>query len=562
MKHIIIKSIAIIAILLGSCSKSLDLIPKDAISDATFWKSSNDYKLAANALYLSLEGFSLGDTESDIAFNNPNAISNGTYQTTETSDQWTNSYVYIRSCNNIISKAKSTTVEDPQGNIKRFAAEAKFFRAYNYWLLYRLYGGVPIITDVLDVNSPALFSERASRTETVDFMLNDLTEAAADLPLAITLSSSDIGRITKGAAYALKARVALFEGTWGKYRADANSNGYLDIAIEASNNVINSSQYGLYDGMGANSYRYLFIDQGDDSKECILDRRYQRDISGQSFPFSLGLPGYLPTKKLADMYLCSDGLPVTQSLLFQGYNTTTSEYQNRDPRMAMTCVIPGTFILQPQYPDLVETWPFTPRSHPNTGYAIYKYYSEDVFANMHSWDDNSHSFDHHIIRYAEVLLIYAEATFEKNGTISDADLDKSINVIRQRVSMPALTNAFVTTNGLDMKQEIRRERTIELALENFRYDDLRRWKTAETEMPQDIKGIKIKGSNWTDPVIIGGANKNPYAEASWQDNVDADGFIIAEKASARSFDPLKHYLRPLPLKEILINSKLIQNPQW
>src|SRR5664280_1038407 len=126
----------------------------------------------------------------------------------------------------------------------------------------------------------------------------------------------------------------------------------------------------------------------------------------------------------------------------------------------------------------------------------YKYLSEDVTGNAAGETGNSYGFDHHIIRYAEILLIYAEALFEKNQAISDGDLDKSINVIRSRVNMPALTNAFVSANGLDMRMEIRRERNVELALEDFRYDDIRRWKTAETEMVQDIKGIKIKGTEW------------------------------------------------------------------
>lgn len=263
------------------------------------------------------------------------------------------------------------------------------------------------------------------------------------------------------------------------------------------------------------------------------------------------------------MYLCSDGLANNQSPLFQGYNTTTSEFQNRDPRMTMTMIVPGTKTVRVFYATTpVENWPFSPQRDANTGYITYKYLSEDVYSNGLIDDGNSHSFDNHIIRYAEVLLIYAEATFERNGTISDADLNKSINVIRQRVNMPALTNAFVTANGLDMKQEIRRERTIELALEGFRYDDLRRWKTAEIEMKEDIKGIKIVGSTWTDPIIVDGVNRNPYADAFWQSRTDANGFIVTESGTGRNFDPDKHYLRPLPTREIAINNKLQQNPGW
>ena len=554
MKYNYIKSVAIILLMLTGCTKNLDLIPKDSISDSTFWKNVSDYRSAANNLYLSLEEFAFWDTNSDIAFNVPNSISNGKYQTTISDANWDTPYLYIRRCNNIIEKASSSPIA---GDVKRFVAEAKFFRAYNYWCLFRLYGEVPLILKVLDIDSEALYSPRSSRKEIVDFILKDLTEAAVDLPESKSLSASEKGRITMGAVIALKARVALFEGTWGKYRGDSNANGYLDIAIEASNKLINSSQYSLFTGKGAQSYRYLFIEPGDDAAECILDRRYQWKISDQNFSRSIQQTGYLPTKKLADMYLCTDGLSVSKSSLFQGYSSRISEFKNRDPRMTMTMMIPGTNAYAPLYDGLVENWPFIPQRNGNTGYILYKFMSEDTEVLLPGYPT---SFDHHIIRYAEVLLIYAEALIEKNGSISDADLDKSINVIRRRVNMPPLTNVFVTANVLDMKQEIRRERTIELAMEGFRYDDLRRWKTAETEMKEDIKGIKIVGSNWVDPTIVNGANRNPYANASWQSKTDANGFIIAE--TGRNFDPSKHYLMPLPMKEILLNPKLKQNPNW
>ena len=237
------------------------------------------------------------------------------------------------------------------------------------------------------------------------------------------LSSGDIGRITKGAAKSLKARVALFEGTWGKYRGDANA--YLDNAIEAARSVMNSSQYSLYSGKGVQSYRYLFIDQGDDGPGNILDRRYERDISDHGFSYTVGIGSHLPTKKLADMYLCSDGLPITKSPLFQGYNTRVSEFQNRDPRLTMTMVVPGKAIVQPWYTSPEVSWPFYPQRNGNTGYTNYKFLSEDSLSNLLP----RYSFDFHIIRYAEVLLIYAEAIVEKNGTISDADLNISINLI-------------------------------------------------------------------------------------------------------------------------------------
>lgn len=551
-----IKTMVFAILLSAGCKKGLDLAPKDTISDVTFWKSASDYKLAANNLYLSLEDFSQGDNESDIAFNVANPVSNGTYQAPETDGQWNNPYTYIRRCNNIIQKAMASPIA---ASVKIYTAEARFFRAYNYWRLYRLYGGVPLITKLLDVNSEELFQARATNYETVDFILKDLVDAAVDLPEQKTLVAGDKGRITKGAANSLRARVALFAGTWDKSRGAANANKYLDIAIEAATTVMNSTQYGLFKGKASQSYRYQFIDEGDDSPETILDRRHQRDIAGGFFNRVVSEGGYLPTKKLADMYLCSDGLPITKSPLFVGYNTITSEFQNRDPRMSMSIVIPGTPIVQTWYLTPVASYPFYPQRNPNTGYTTYKYLSEEAYANA---INSNWSSDFHIIRYAEILLIYAEATLAKNGAISDVNLNESINLIHQRVNLPALTNAFVTANTLSMEQEIRRERTIELALEGFRYDDLRRWKTAETELPQAVRGVKIVGTPWAGPIVVEGVDRNPYRTASWQNKTDTGGFILVEPESARSFDPNKHYLMPIPTKEVAINPKLIQNPNW
>jgi hypothetical protein len=558
MNHTYFKAFIFSLLVLTGCNKGLDLVPKDAISDATFWKTTADFKLAANNLYSSLEGFNTWDTYADLAYDVPNSVSNGTYQTSESDSRWSNAYIYIRRCNKIIAKAEKSSIA---ADLKQFSGEAKFFRAYNYWSLYRLFGEVPIVTKELDIEDEELYAPRATRKETVDFILKDLDDAAAELPEKSALSGGDIGRITKGAANALKARVALFEGSWGKSRSDANANTYLDIAINAASTVMNSSQYSLFSAKGAQSYRYFFIDEGDDGSEAILDRRYQVSISSQTFPSTVGEGHLLPTKKLADMYLCADGLPISKSNLFQGYDQTGSEFQGRDPRMTMTFVVPGTGAMQLWYPEPVASWPFYPQRNANTGYTTYKFLSEDPASNASPFT-LGYGYDHHIIRYAEVLLIYAEASFEKNSAISDEDLNKSINLIRQRVNMPALTNSFVNDNGLDMREEIRRERTIELALEGFRYDDLRRWKTAEYEIPADVKGIKIVGTPWASPIVVEGQDRNPYTDESWQNRTDANGFIIVESASGRSFDPNKHYLMPLPTKEILINPELKQNPNW
>jgi len=555
MKYNFIYKSLLAFVLFTGCSQSIDLVPLDTISDVTFWKTASDFKLGANNLYLSLPVLNRSDLESDIAFTYPNSISNSTYQTTENDVNWSNPYIYIRRCNNIIEKSE---LFPDNTEIQRFIAEAKFFRAYNYWRLFRLFGGVPIVSEVLDIESEKLYAPRAERKETADFILRDLKEAAEFLPEKNLLTSTDIGRVTKGAANSLLASIALFEGTWIKYRNGSDANSYLDMAINASLSVINSAQYALYSGKGSDSYRYLFIEEGDDSKESVLDRRYQLDIVPHEFPYLLDQECYPPTKKLADMYLCKDGLPITKSALFKGYGTMTSEYENRDPRMTMTMILPGLITNRPLYTNPVINYPFFPQRVGNTGYNCYKYMSELKYDRPRN---NSNGYDLHVIRYAEVLLTYAEAVFERNGSISDADLNKSINIVRNRAGIPSLTNQFITTNGLDMKEEIRRERTIELALEGFRYDDLRRWKKAEIELNQTIKGINIKIPDWQKAVLEGGI-KNLYADKTWQSKTDEQGFIIAENSSLRLFDPTKHYLRPIPTKEILINPKLEQNPGW
>lgn len=560
-KSALINSFAIVCIFLmtvlwSSCKKDLNLVSNDSITDATFWKTGADFKLAANNLYNGLDRFGLEDTESDIAFNVPNSVSNGQLQPTETSGAWNSSYGYIRSANNILEKGAGNN----DAEVKQYVAEAKFFRAWYYWKLLRIYGGVPLITKVLQTNDPELFAPRASRTATADLILKDLNEAKDDLPLQADVSSANIGRITKGAALALASRVALFEGTWQKTRGAADANKYLDAAIAASQAVITSGVYTLYTGSGAQSYRYLFLEAGDDSKETILDRRYARNILGHDAPYMYDQDGYNPTRKMVDMYLDNTGLPITAAgSVFKGYSAFTSEFQDRDPRMTQTMIIPGTVTNRVFFPvTKVANWPNAPQRNFNTGYILYKYMSEDPVANNsgREGDNSLFDYDRHLIRYAEVLLNYAEAVYEKNGSISDNDLNLSVNKLRDRVAMPHLTTTFVAANNLNMQTEIRRERTVELALEGFRNDDLRRWKTAESELPQDVKGIKITGTDW--------ATRSPYNDPSYAGKIDASGFLVAERG--RKFDPARDYLRPLPTREVAFyqanGHKLEQNPGW
>ncbi|MDP9043035.1 MAG: RagB/SusD family nutrient uptake outer membrane protein, partial [Bacteroidota bacterium] len=185
----------------------------------------------------------------------------------------------------------------------------------------------------------------------------------------------------------------------------------------------------------------------------------------------------------------------------------------------------------------------------HTGYMIRKFLDETIDATQFKG-----AYDFKEFRYGEVLLILAEALYEQNGMISDADLDRTINVLRSRVNMPALTNAQVTANGLNMLEEIRRERTVELAFEGYRRDDLRRWKTADTVLTQALRGVKFVGTEYQ--------TKYPNLVIGTDIQVDNNGFIIAESSASRQFVP-KHYLDPIPLQQVqLSNGTLVQNPGW
>jgi hypothetical protein len=587
MKKITFKYIAVAAgavfMVLAGCNKLVDLKPINEISDVDYWKTADQYKLAANEFYTYLITFANvlydpapgtppsphSDIRSDLTASR-SAFSNGSNTLPLADDNWTNAYKRLRAINYLLAKDSADIDNALRAERLLYVAEAKFFRAYVYFDLLQQFGGVPIVTRPLDDKSPELQAPRNTRDEVVDLIVKDLEEAIAILPLESAIGAASKGRISKGAAQAFLGRVTLYEGTWQKFRnGDAGRyNGFLDKSIAASNAVITSTQYALFAPaiLGDSAQKYMFILEDEKSnpaginksanKEYILANRYsytQRQIRNNVTHTLLG--GGI-SKKFADMYLCQDGLPVTKSPLFQGYGMTRSEFQNRDNRMRYTMMIDSNYYWDNENPGARTTWTgdaadiASSRGRHNaasgTGYQNQKWASERRL------NDNEEGYDWPVIRLAEVYLNYAEAVFERNGNISDADLDKSLNLVRNRVnkSMAKLSNSFVSTNGLDMRTEIRRERTIELYLEGFRVDDLKRWKTAETEMPMNVLGVKWTGTRWQTRWVVSGAA--PYA-------VDANGFLIFE--SSRKWAQ-KNYLLPIPTQQRTLNPNLDQNPDW
>ncbi|SEO62238.1 RagB/SusD family nutrient uptake outer membrane protein [Niastella yeongjuensis] len=549
MKKIILSIAILAASILLTCCNKLNLRPESEISDNDYWNGEPDLINACNRLYETLQANWLDNRGDDNIGTGANQTSNGSWTIQNTSDDWSFRYRDIRTANNILEKAGKANVSDLVRN--RYFAEARFFRAYSYFLLVQKYGDVPLILHTLDLNSEELTMPRTPRADVMKAIYEDLDYAYAWLPGRDNLDAKQWGRVMKGTAMGIKARIALYEGTREKFRGETGWEAHLQTAIAAAQ-LVTMQGHALF----AN-YEKLFLKDGEGptNKENIFVKIYgisnTNIILGHTFSRDLEQGKNAVTRNLLRQYLYTDGLPAfntdntpvaTPSPLFvpeaneTAYNTI---FENRDPRLATLAFKKGDSAYK-------GPWQPTLTTGTRTGFASKKGFS------LEDWTvSNGGVTDRILMRYAEVLLILAEAKFELTETISDGDLDLTVNALRTRAGMPVkLTNAFVTANNLSMRDEIRRERTVELALEGFRYDDLIRWKTAETVLPKEILGAKYIAGDWS------GTNVNTL-------KLNSDKVIISEPANTRKFQANRDYLYPVPVNEITTSgNNVTQNPNW
>lgn len=541
--------ISMLALVVTACKK-LDRFPETTVSDVDFWNTETDLMNAANRLYQLNPGNWIDNRADDnVAQGGPNSISNGARTVPNTSSDWNDPYVMIFTANNILQKGGKAQVTDSIRN--RYFGEARFFRALSYFNLVQKYGDVPLVLKTLDINSPELFMARTPRADVMTQIYADLDSAALWVPSRAQMPTAQWGRVSKSAAWALKARAALYEGTREKFRNESTWQSHLQIAVAAAQNVMGQghtlfNNYGnLFNhlGEGPTNTEAIFIKiYGVSSTNLLLGHNNSRDLENGRIAI---------TRNLIRQYLYTDGLPAfntdgtssaTVSPLFVPEANETSYnqiFQNRDPRLTFT-------VFQANENSYKGPWVPTTSLGARSAFATKKGF------NAEDWTINgSATVDRIYIRYAEVLLIYAEAKYELNNAISDADLNLTVNALRTRAGFaPKLTNAFVTANNLSMREEIRRERTVELALEGFRYDDLIRWKTAETVLPQALLGAKFIAADWP------GTNPSTL-------NLTVDKIVIAEAASTRKFQANRDYLYPVPLNEISTSGgHVTQNPNW
>jgi hypothetical protein len=538
MKNSIKNILGISASLFIMTSCEVERLPETNISDATFWRSESDIKTANNYLYTFLPDFNNDDNMSDDAFGlASNSISDGSRLAPATAAaDFNNQYVLIRAANNILEKGPKTGIA--ANTLDRWLAEARFFRAWGYFNLLQRYGGVPLVTKTLTDDSPELNAASATRDEILNLIISDLDFASVKLPTPTALGTADYGRIANTAALAFKARVALFEGTRSKFHAYGDSKKYLSMAAAAAKSVMDSKQHALYSGSYFNIFQYE--GEGRANRENVLVKQYGVSLTDRvtAHQYCRGIlenGNKSPTKALVDSYLMKDGLPISKSPLYKAPVLSTDVFTNRDSRLSDGVLKRGDSYIFTNPVFNVSSLVFA-----KTGFTFRKYW------NISDWNNQASFIDRNLIRYAEVLLIYAEAQFELGETISDTDLNLTINELRKRGGVAPLSNAFTQTNGLSMRDEIRRERRVELAQEGFRYWDLIRWKTAEIELIKPVLGNFFFKEFGTTVKV----------------NLTPDNFIITQAASFRKFNPAKDYLWPLPINEIALNPNMKQNPGW
>lgn len=573
---------------LVSCDKDfLQRDPKTSLTEETFFKSVSDLETYSNGFY----NF-IGANYSDI-FSDNISLNTGSSETdnmirggisASTVGGW-NNWGDLRRINLLLKNVGQASGDPTQ--IRHFTGIARFFRGMFYYEMVKRYGDVPWYSTVLGTgDEKLLYKAKDPRTVVVDSVMKDLEYAAANIQASGTNT-----RVTRWAALTLLARTALHEGTYRKYHTELNLQGsaqaFLERAASASQTLMTDGGFSV-----APDYRSVFVSNNlDANKEVIfLQKNSQSNGIANNTHTVLDWQWAL-SGQLADEFLMADGTPYTSQ---PGYGTKSfvDMFKNRDPRLAETIMPPGfsttpstgaPYLIKPGFGGLLQV----------------KFYPRDPSLRG-GW--NLNYTDLPIFRYAEVLLVNAEAKAEL-GTLTQTDLDKTINLLRTRVGMPKLDLATanatpdpylaaaypaVTGTGKGVILEIRRERRVELACEGFRYDDVFRWKAGKL-LEKAGRGIyvaalgalDVTGDGVADIAILEAQGKEePLAsvpdairsklvkyyltEGSFYLENGTSGKILftKDKSQPRQFIEPKYYARPIPLQQLVLNPNLTQPAGW
>lgn len=596
-KYIYVISSVLFGMSLSGCNDALDLTPKDKVTEADYFTTVEDLKLFTNPYYNNIPTKVYYDEQNDhlVQKTLSNELRGGTFRTVpDEGGGW--SWTDLRRINSLLARVDRCP---DKAAVVEYTALSRMFRAYFYFEKVKRFGDVPWYdTEIGSSDIDLLYRPRDSREYVMQKMLEDIDYAIENMPDHKAQENVPF-RATKWTALALKSRFCLFEGTFRKYHGISLGGHdwqyYLEQAADASYKLINEGPYKIYTtGDPKMDYRNMFRAEVANSDEYILAISYDiatsqfHDAYGFSFAPARGMPGY--TRKFVNTYLMTDGTAFTDHPGWQEM-TFVDEMKNRDPRLSQSIRSAG-------YTHNGKLYLPNP-SESTTGYNPIKFVPDGVSRNDYCTNDVP------IFRIAETMLNYAEAKAEL-GTLTQSDLDMTVNKIRDRVGMPHLN--MVTANASPDRYlssaetgypnvegsnkgvilEIRRERGVELVQEGFRWADIRRWKAGYC-FDQEITGMyfpgageyDLDGDGKTDIVLYANGTSKPTVsddvqvyEIGTDDGVKLTdgnrGYINYHEGMPKyDFNEGRDYLYPIPLYDINLaksfnpsDPPLTQNPGW
>jgi len=519
--------VAILAMTQVSCEKFLTIDSPTGVSDEQWWNTETDAYNAIASVYAGIPGGSSGRNIMYYSGLSDEAVHRGDFKGAYddftrglatsrwgvAQSLWQDDYICIRRANRFLENIDRVFMDAALK--ERMKLEARALRAYYHMELMLLFGDIPLLTKSL--NPDENNSSRTPQSEVMQFIIDELKMCAEMLPPSYT--NADRHRITSGICWALLARLGL-------YKSD------FELARMASNEIIKSKTYKLWRNESniAASYSELFSYAGELNEERIFFKENGAGNAWTSFaPFGIGGETYLsPTNTVVDNYETKQGKSIydlgADSLAI--YRKNPHHNNNRDPRLAASVFVPNErfqnqYVLDPFYnpADKVGLTKSTA-----TGYWIKKY------IDPRDQQSKSGSLDFMIIRYAEILLTYAEAMIELNQW-NDSSVLTAINEVRQRAAMPVVNVAEYNSQA-KMRQLIRRERQAELAFEGGRYFDIRRW-----GIDSDVMNGEVYGAT------------NPTT-----------GEIV--RVQSRRYNRNREFLWPIPEVELIANENMVQNPNY
>ncbi|MBI0398564.1 MAG: RagB/SusD family nutrient uptake outer membrane protein [Cytophagales bacterium] len=559
MKKLIIYTILIPALILTTAcdDEYLERLPLDSPSSETYFANETELEMAVTGVYNRLWYFPAGiawflsfDFASDDGWDRNGSTLQALGRGEQNADNgftngfWSHFYRGINRVNYITSKSIELRQKMDPDDYDRLVGEARFLRAFFYSYLAELYGDVPLITSTLTLEDSQ--TPRASKEAVIDFVLSELDEVKNYLPM----NASDKGRVTKGVVLALISRVALWNERW-------------EVSASAAKELIDSGAYQIDP-----DYQGMFTFAGDNSPEVIMRIQYLRGVATHNMPrnfwsrMALGHSNKKPPQDMVDTYHCIDGLPIDESPLYK----PNSPFENRDPRLGHTLVLPGSRLVNWIYEthrDSTMTWEFrgdemirVPNIEAQHAYASFTGYLYRKHVDVANYPTDVGSSDQNltIFRLGEVLLNYVEAKVELNQL--DESVYEAINAIRSResVQMPLLEAG--KTQG-ELRNIVRKERRHELGMEGFRYFDIRRWRIAEDVIPGPVRGRvnRYGEGGWLNsaPMI------DEMGTPSYDNISNASEMVVVE---TRAFNPERDYLWPIPRIELETNTALTQNPGY